>query len=105
MLTIHWLCGRALSRLGRPSQQRVGRKGMFAVLQQGQNIVHSDLDFRNRFHERFPNIDLSTCGNPLITQQASMPASLPSSGFFEVMKASLFAVWHKAEPITTRSQM
>lgn len=87
----------------------VGRKGMFAVLQQGQNIVHSDLDFRNRFRQRFPNIDLTACKNPVVTQQAGLawsPASsIPSRGFLERAKTSLFAIWHRTKPVTTQSQI
>lgn len=95
----------------------VGRQGMFSVLQQGQNIVHSDLDFRNRFRQRFPNLDPSACDNqpfaqkadqPLV-QRASLDLGLPSGvssrSLLERTRAFLLGLLHKEPPITAQRQL
>jgi hypothetical protein len=98
----------------------VGRKGMFSVLQEGSNIVHSDADFRNRFRQRFSWIDLSGCVNivralprrnstTIVPQQAMLsltpPNGVTSTRFLDRLRTFLLSLLHKDEQINMQRQI
>ncbi len=49
----------------------VGRKGMVEVLGRGENIIHSDTEFRREYAQQFPNCPLPSIDEGCIGQVAS----------------------------------